>query len=40
MDDAYHAKLWDILPQDVGIAGVGEDDSIIIDGCRAANVRW
>ncbi|KAB2099238.1 hypothetical protein AG0111_0g12567 [Alternaria gaisen] len=40
MDDAYNAKLWDILPQDVGIAGVGEDDSIILDGCRAANVRW
>jgi hypothetical protein len=40
MDDAYSSKLWDILPQDVGIAGVGEDDSIILDGCRAANVRW
>jgi hypothetical protein len=40
MDDVYNAKLWDILPQDVGIAGVGEDDSIILDGCRAANVRW
>jgi hypothetical protein len=40
MDDAYDAKLWDILPQDVGIAGIGEDDSIILDGCRAANVRW
>jgi len=40
MDDAYDAKLWDILPQDVGIAGVGEDDSIILDGCRAANIRW
>ncbi|KAF1831692.1 hypothetical protein BDW02DRAFT_39381 [Decorospora gaudefroyi] len=40
MDDAYGAKLWDILPQEVGIAGVGEDDSIILDGCRAANVRW
>lgn len=40
MDDAYGAKLWDILPQEVGIAGVGTDDSIILDGCRAANVRW
>ncbi|KAH8712194.1 hypothetical protein GQ44DRAFT_830056 [Phaeosphaeriaceae sp. PMI808] len=40
MDDAYSSKLWDILPQDVGIAGVGEDDTIILDGCRAANVRW
>lgn len=40
MDDAFNSKLWDILPQDVGIAGVGEDDSIILDGCRAANIRW
>ena len=40
MDDAWNTPLWDILPQDVGIAGVGHDDSIILDGCRAANVRW
>jgi hypothetical protein len=40
LDDAYGAKLWDILPQDVGIAGVGADNSITLDGCRAANVRW
>jgi hypothetical protein len=32
MDDAFDSKLWDILPQEVGIAGVGEDDSIILDG--------
>jgi hypothetical protein len=40
MDDAWNTPLWDILPQDVGIAGIGHDDSIILDGCRAANVRW
>lgn len=40
MDDAYHAKLWDILPQECSISGVGTDDTIILDGCRAANVRW
>lgn len=40
MDDAYKAKLWDILPQDCSIAGIGHDDTIILDGCRAANVRW
>lgn len=40
MDDAFDGKLWDILPLDVGIAGIAEDDSIILDGCRAANVRW
>jgi hypothetical protein len=40
MDDAFESKLWDILPLDVNIAGIAEDDSIILDGCRAANVRW
>ncbi|OAL01785.1 hypothetical protein IQ06DRAFT_346405 [Phaeosphaeriaceae sp. SRC1lsM3a] len=40
MDDAFESKLWDFLPLDVGIAGIGEDDTIILDGCRAANVRW
>jgi hypothetical protein len=40
MEDAYQSKLWDILPQDVSIAGIGEDNTIILDGCRAANVRW
>lgn len=40
MDDAYNAKLWQILPQDRSIAGIGHDDTIILDGCHAANVRW
>ena len=40
MDDAYDAKLWEILPEGVEIAGVGHDDTVILDGCRAANVRW
>lgn len=40
MDDAYGAKLWEILPEGVEIAGVGHDDTVILDGCRAANVRW
>lgn len=40
MDDAYGAKLWDILPQTCSIAGIGHDDTIILDGCHAANVRW
>lgn len=40
MDDAYKSKLWDILPQDRSIAGIGHDDTIILDGCHAANVRW
>ena len=40
MDDAYGAKLWEILPEGIEIAGIGHDDSVILDGCRAANVRW
>jgi hypothetical protein len=40
LDDAYHAKLWDILPQETSISGIGHDDTVILDGCKAANVRW
>ena len=40
LDDAYHAKLWDILPQETSISGIGTDDTIILDGCKAANIRW
>ncbi|KAJ8111526.1 hypothetical protein OPT61_g5899 [Boeremia exigua] len=40
MDDAYGAKLWEILPEGVEISGIGHDDTVILDGCRAANVRW
>jgi hypothetical protein len=39
MDDAYGVKLWDIDPS-VQISGIGHDDTVIIDGARAANVRW
>ena len=39
MDDAYGANLWDIYP-DITVAGIGSDDTVIIDGCHAANVRW
>ncbi|KAF2702356.1 hypothetical protein K504DRAFT_539635 [Pleomassaria siparia CBS 279.74] len=41
MDDAYGSKLWDILPMDVNISGISDtDESIILDGCKAANIRW
>lgn len=39
MDDAYGASLWDIYPS-CQIAGVGDDNTIIVDGARGANVRW
>ncbi|KAF2633545.1 hypothetical protein BU25DRAFT_427050 [Macroventuria anomochaeta] len=40
LDDAFGSKLWEILPEGVEISGIGQDDSVILDGCRAANVRW
>ena len=40
MEDAYGSKLWDILPQETNIAGICQDDTILLDGCRAANIRW
>lgn len=39
MDDAYGASLWDIYPS-CQIAGIGDDNTIIVDGARGANVRW
>lgn len=41
MDDAYGSKLWEIEPNPlVKVAGIFGDDSVILDGCRAVNVRW
>jgi len=40
MDDAYGAKLWDILPMETSVSAIGNDDTVILDGCRAANIRW
>jgi hypothetical protein len=39
LEDAYGSNLWDIQP-DITVAGIGHDDTVIIDGCHAANVRW
>lgn len=39
MDDAYNSSLWDIYPS-CQIAGVGHNDTVILDGALAANVRW
>jgi hypothetical protein len=39
MDDAYDVSLWDIYPS-CQTAGIGEDNTIIVDGARGANVRW
>jgi hypothetical protein len=38
-DDAYNANLWDIQPT-CQIAGVGGEDTVILDGCHGATIRW
>jgi hypothetical protein len=39
MDDFWDAKLWDVDPI-CQIAGIGEDDTVIIDGAYAATIHW
>jgi hypothetical protein len=39
MTDQYGARLWDIEPN-IQISGIGNSDTVIIDGARGANVRW
>lgn len=39
MDDAYQSSLWDITPY-CQVAGIAEDDAIIIDGAWGVAVRW
>ncbi|KAG2747887.1 hypothetical protein P692DRAFT_20736088 [Suillus brevipes Sb2] len=38
-DDIYRAKLWDIVPE-IQVAGVTENGALVVDGCRAAAIRW
>jgi hypothetical protein len=39
MEDAYQSTLWDIEPY-VQVAGICDDDTIILDGARGASIRW
>lgn len=39
MDDSWDVKLWDIYPSSQ-IAGIGEDDTVLIDGAFGAAIRW
>lgn len=39
MTDAYHSSLWDIEPR-CQVAGICEDDTIILDGAWGASIRW
>ena len=39
LDDAWNVKLWDIYPK-TQICGIGENDTVILDGARGAAIRW
>lgn len=39
MDDAYQSSLWDIDPY-CQVAGIAEDDTVIIDGAWGLSIRW
>ncbi|KAG1797111.1 uncharacterized protein HD556DRAFT_274706 [Suillus plorans] len=38
-EDEYGAKLWDIEPT-VQVIGITSNGSLVLDGCRAATIRW
>ncbi|KAG1720644.1 hypothetical protein EDB19DRAFT_1776035 [Suillus lakei] len=38
-EDEYGAKLWDIEPA-VQVIGVTSNGALVLDGCRAAAIRW
>ncbi|KAF8247602.1 hypothetical protein K440DRAFT_661313 [Wilcoxina mikolae CBS 423.85] len=38
-DDAWGACPWDIYPK-CQVAGICDDDSVLLDGCRAAGIKW
>ncbi|KAI4256202.1 MAG: hypothetical protein L6R42_006355, partial [Xanthoria sp. 1 TBL-2021] len=39
MDDQWDVSLWDILPS-TQVCGIADNDTVIIDGCYAAAIRW
>lgn len=39
MDDAYQSSLWDISPY-CQVAGIADNDTIVIDGAWGISVRW
>lgn len=39
MNDHWGAKLWDIEPL-CQVAGIGKDDTVVLDGAYAATVHW
>jgi hypothetical protein len=39
MTDKYKSTLWDIYP-DTQVCGIGENDTIIVDGFKGAMIEW
>lgn len=39
MSDVYSSKLWDIEPS-CQVCGVGENDTVILDGLRGGLIQW
>ena len=39
LHDRWNASLWDIYPK-IQICGIGENDTVLLDGARAADIRW
>lgn len=39
LQDHWGASLWDIYPK-TQVCGIGDNDSVVLDGARAANIRW
>ncbi|KAH7885199.1 hypothetical protein F5I97DRAFT_1956269 [Phlebopus sp. FC_14] len=37
--DVYRSNLWEIEPE-IQVAGVTQTGALVIDGCRAAAIRW
>ena len=39
LDDAWNVTLWDVYPK-TQICGLGDGDTVILDGARGAAIRW
>ena len=39
LHDHWGCSLWDIYPT-IQVCGIGENESVILDGARAASIRW
>ena len=39
LSDAWDVRIWDVDPK-IQICGIGEDNTMIVDGARGAWIRW